>query len=321
MGSPLNPMTDYYPLLPVSIVVPVYNGERTVQRCVESLIAQNYPADLLEIIFVDNKSKDKTCLILQPYVNSGRIVLISETSVLNAYGARNTGVRAAKGEIIAFTDADCEATPNWLREITNSFQDPDIGCVAGEILPAQPISVIEKYGDESFLSQRKGVGQQFPPVKGGNCAFRKKIFYEVGFFRDDHPSGGDTELAWRMAQKSHYKIKVNLNSVVFHHNVSSMRDFIKQSMRYGTHIYLSDLPLPDQTYKKRPSFYNAVITTFIFSAAFIKRTFLTLTGLQPTTIHRQDYDIYIMKPILRIISEWAQWAGYRFASKKNNLLR
>lgn len=97
----------------VSVIVPVYNGEQTVVQCVEFLLAQDYPKDPLEIIFVDNKSNDHTCAILQPYVESGKILLLSEANVLNAYGAHNTGIRSTKGGILAFTEADCEAEPEW----------------------------------------------------------------------------------------------------------------------------------------------------------------------------------------------------------------
>jgi Glycosyl transferase family 2 len=54
---------------------------------------------------------------LQPYAESGKILLLSETNVINAYGARNTSIRGAKGDVLAFTDAGCEAEPKWLSEL------------------------------------------------------------------------------------------------------------------------------------------------------------------------------------------------------------
>jgi glycosyltransferase involved in cell wall biosynthesis len=59
----------------VSIIVPVYNGGQAVIQCTESLLAQNYPRDRFEIIFVDNKSKDSTAAMLQPYAEAGKILL------------------------------------------------------------------------------------------------------------------------------------------------------------------------------------------------------------------------------------------------------
>lgn len=76
---------------------------------------------------------------------------------------------------MAFTDADCETESNWLFELVSSFDDSAVGCVAGEIVPARPENVFEKYGGEGFLSQWKVIDKEFPPVKRGNCAFRRNL--------------------------------------------------------------------------------------------------------------------------------------------------
>lgn len=310
--------TPHLPFL--SIIVPVYNGAQTVEKCVESLLAQDYPKDRLEIIFVDNQSKDRTLQVLQPYAASGKILLLSETNVLNAYGARNTGIRAAKGDILAFTDSDCEAEPDWIRELMVSFCNPLTGCVAGEIVPAKASNVFEKYGGEGFLSQRKGVGLAFPPVKGGNCGFLKHVLVKIGFFREDYPSGGDTELAWRMVQQTKMNIEVNLHAIVKHHNVSSLPVFFRQYMRYGTHIYLFT-KLPSGLSQSRPSFLKVLINTVTYFMVFIKRVLLVCFHRTPSSISKLDQDIYLMGPVLRVLTEWAVWWGYRFAVKNPSLLR
>lgn len=304
----------------VSVIVPVYNGEQTIEKCVQSLQSQDYPRDCMEIIIVDNNSKDLTFSVLQPYASSGQIVLLSESKVLNAYGARNTGIRSAGGEILAFTDADCEAEGGWLRELVGSFGDPKVGCVAGEIVPRDPKNVFEKYGGRDFLSQRKGVGMAFPPVKGGNCAFKKEVFARVGLFREDFPSGGDTELAWRMAQLTDLTIKVNLDAMVKHHNVSSLQIFFKQSMRYGTHVYLFT-QLPFGGAKPRPSLVKVAYASLTFAAVFVKRFLLTVFGRVPSSVLLQDRDIYLAQPLLRILSEWGLWFGYRYALNNPQILR
>lgn|GEM_PF-3297442 len=311
------------PTLPfVSVIVPVYNGEQTVAQCVESLLAQDYPKDRLEIIFVDNKSKDRTLQILQPYAESGKILLLRETNVLNAYGARNAGVRVSKGDILAFTDADCEANPGWLRELVAGFHDPAIGCTAGEILPAKPNNVIEKYWDAEFLSQKRDVGKEIPGVRGGSCAFRKEIFDQVGLFREDFPSGGDSELSMRMVVGTKMKIGMSLTAIVRHHNVSTLRAFLKQSLRYGTHI--SKFTQSASNMLNRPlSLGRLAVISFTFLASFIKRLVLIGFGFvpQPHSLTLEDRDIYLFRPLLRIVNEWAVWWGHKFALKNPNLLR
>ncbi|MDO9546668.1 MAG: glycosyltransferase [Pelolinea sp.] len=304
----------------VSIIVPVYNGEKTLEACVESLLGQTYPEDRREIIFVDNKSKDNTVKVLKPYANSGKIKVHNETKVLNAYGARNTGINAAIGDIVAFTDADCVAESNWLRELVASFSDQSIGCVAGEILPAQPNNVIEKYWDEQFLSLKRDAGKKIPRVLGGNCAFRHQVYNEIGYFREDIPSGGDTELAMRMVEKTNLGVTLNLRAVVRHHNVSTLRSFIKQSLRYGTQKTL--IPSNDSLAKKQiPTILHAMFITITYFAVFLKRGGAVIFNSVPQSINMKDRDIYVLRPLLRIVNEWAAWWGYRFGVKTPDILR
>lgn len=94
----------------VSIVIPIYNAEKTIEKCLDSLISQTYSN--IEIICVNDYSKDGVLSILERYEkNDPRIVLINHTENKNAGGARNTGIRAAQGEYICFVDQD-----DWLRQ-------------------------------------------------------------------------------------------------------------------------------------------------------------------------------------------------------------
>lgn len=154
----------------VSKIVPVYNGENTVANCVESILTQTYPSNRLEIIIVDNKSKDNTLEILKPYDDARKIIILSETKKLNAYGARNTGIAAAMGDVIAFTDADCVAEPNWILELVKPFQNLSVGCVAGAIIPFEPKNYFQTYWDKDMLVSKIQAGDV---LYGGNSAFRK----------------------------------------------------------------------------------------------------------------------------------------------------
>ncbi len=302
----------------VSIIVPVYNGATTIVHCVESLLAQDYPQDCFEIIVVDNASKDRTVELLQPYAQSGKIKLLSETQVLNAYGARNTGARAAKGEIFAFTDADCQAEKNWLKELVEEFADATIGCVAGEVLPTMARNTIEKYWGQEFLSQRGREGKSSLRVLGANCAYRQQVFRAVGFFRQDIPSGGDTELAYRMVRSSNYGVRLNLNAVVRHRNVSTLSSMLKQYIRYGTATYL-DAEMRLNTVP--PSFARALSTAFIYSASFAKHAVLVFAKRVPASVPTNDQDIYLWRPCFHILNVWATYLGFKLASRRPELYR
>ena len=102
----------------VSVVVPVRNGERTIAACLESLLAQDYPKDKVEIIVVDNDSADHTAEIIQRYP----VTYLLEREVRNPGGVRNRGMREVRGDIVAFTDGDCVAVQDWLQRGVAAFR-------------------------------------------------------------------------------------------------------------------------------------------------------------------------------------------------------
>ncbi len=220
----------------VSIIVPVYNGAATIVPCVESLVAQEYPSDRLEIIVVDNGSKDQTVKLLQPYIESGQIKLLGETKVLNAYGARNTGATEAKGEILAFTDADCFAQSDWLKNLLDCWSDEKIGAFIGDILAYKPKTAWERFYPSESLSWRGKDTSKFPGMRAGNCAIRREVFWKLCGFNIKVNSGGDTEFLKRMLSTTKYTFKVALDAVVFHKNYQSLWLIFRRNLRFGTNM-------------------------------------------------------------------------------------
>lgn len=151
------------PFLPtVSVIVPIYNGETDLPGLIECLLGQTYPADRVEYLLVDNDSCDRTPEILKNAViqaQSAEITLrhLSETTIQSAYAARNHGIRAATGEILAFTDADCYPDSAWLENLVQGFTDSAVGLCVGEItaLPATP-------GSNAMLSARRSCLSRTP---------------------------------------------------------------------------------------------------------------------------------------------------------------
>ena len=113
----------------VSIVLGVYNGAEIIGDCLESLLNQNYPADAYDIIVVENGSTDNTTEVVKRYP-----VRLFHNSVRGLAPARNTGISQSNADIIAFTDADCIADPNWLSALVKPYADPEVGGVGGAIL-------------------------------------------------------------------------------------------------------------------------------------------------------------------------------------------
>ena len=97
-----------------SVIVPVFNGADTIGECLASLLALDYPPSGFEIVVVDNGSTDGTAAVVAGL--GGRVRLLHEP-VRGASAARNRGVRAARGRLVAFTDADCAVEPHWLARL------------------------------------------------------------------------------------------------------------------------------------------------------------------------------------------------------------
>ncbi len=113
----------------VSIVVPVYNRADEIGACLESLLSLDYPASKREIIVVDDASEDRTAAVVAQW----DVKLIKRESNHGQSAARNVGVAAATGEIVAYIDSDCIADPSWLRDLVPYFQDSRNVLVGGYV--------------------------------------------------------------------------------------------------------------------------------------------------------------------------------------------
>src|ERR1044071_6513252 len=96
----------------VSVIVPVWNDSARLDRCLRALEEQTYPGDLYEVVVVDNGSDEPLGPVIERH---GRASLVRETKP-GSYAARNTGLAHARGEVVAFTDADCLPAPDWIEQ-------------------------------------------------------------------------------------------------------------------------------------------------------------------------------------------------------------
>ncbi len=288
----------------VSVIVPVYNGERTIQKCVQSLLAQTYPKDRFEIIIADNNSKDKTSQLLKPYSDKNEIVLVHENKVLNAYGARNTAAKIAKGEILAFTDADCVAKATWLEKLLNSEADEKIGIFIGDILAYEPKTAIERFYSSEKLSLRTKDLSGFIGMRAGNCAIRKSVFWKLEGFNFQIPSGGDSDFLGRMMNDGSYVYKVELDSVVFHKNYDRLRDIFKRGMRFGTNL---ERVRHDCRLKSSYMGLGQNIKKIIISLGSLVLRLLVVPFLKNGGVYNrkkiQDREMFVVEPLISLAEE------------------
>ncbi|MCC3404129.1 MAG: glycosyltransferase [Microcoleus sp. PH2017_10_PVI_O_A] len=258
---------EFLPL--VSVVVPVYNGEKDLPDLIECLRSQTYPTNRVEYLLVDNKSRDYTSTILQAAAKSpnqegfNQITLrnLSENTIQSSYAARNKGIRASTGEIIAFTDADCRPEPQWLQNLVQPFANLDIGITCGEILALPGNTLLEKHAArENTLSQKHTLAHPFCPYgQTANLAVRRQILARVGLFRPYLTSGGDADLCWRILRETSYKIYFAESAIARHRHRSTIKQLQSQWHRYGeSNKYLHELHGVDlmREFKIREYFYR-----------------------------------------------------------------
>ena len=230
----------------VSVVVPVYNGEADLPDLIECLRSQTYPPDKVEYILVDNNSRDRTSAIIQTAAKFDRITIhhFTENQIQSSYAARNKGIHDSKGEIIAFTDADCRPESDWLENLVKPFINPEIALSAGEILALPGKTILEQHADrENTLSQKHTLTHPFCAYgQTANLAVRREVLETVGLFRPYLTSGGDADLCWRILRETSYKLDFVESAIVRHRHRSTIKQLQSQWYRYGeSNKYLHEL--------------------------------------------------------------------------------
>ncbi|MEL7504744.1 MAG: glycosyltransferase [Cyanobacteria bacterium J06554_6] len=245
----------------VSVIVPIYNGERDLPGLIDCLLAQAYPADRVEYLMVDNGSCDRTPTLLTAAAETAKakgltLTPLTETDIQSAYAARNTGIRAATGEILAFTDADCYPQPTWLAELVQGFQDESVGLVVGEVVAFPGRTWLEQFAErKNLLSQKDTLAHTFCPYgQTANIAVRASAFEKVGLFRPHMTTGGDADMCWRLQREGGWQLHFAESAQVQHRHRTNFKDLKSQWYRYGkSSRYLHQLhgvKLPRTLYPK-----------------------------------------------------------------------
>ena len=236
--------TSFLPM--VSVVVPIYNGEADLAELINCLLSQTYPKDRVEFLLVDNNSSDGTLSILKTSTENYPITIrpLSETQIQSSYAARNTGIRAATGEIIVFTDADCRPQPQWLDALIQLFVNKEVIIVAGEILALPGTTLLEQHADrQETLSQKHTLNHSFRPYgQTANLAIRRIALEKVGLFRPYLTTGGDADICWRILGENIGRLEFAPNAIVQHRHRATLQELQSQWRRYGcSNRYLHEL--------------------------------------------------------------------------------
>ena len=235
----------------ISVVVAARNEEANIGRCLQSLVQQNYPQDLFEIIVADDRSTDGTAAIVKNYQRRhSNIALISIGNIASGLppkkNALNEAIKKSKYDILAFTDADCAPPALWLSSIAKEFL-PEVGAVAGyctleqqfpETFFGRWFNLFLRYLElKKIAGAAAGVGLNNAYLaSGGNFAYRKSVFHEVhGFEKIKHSISGDDDLFLQVIQReTRWKIRymTSKESSVETAPPRTFGHFVKQKRRH-----------------------------------------------------------------------------------------
>lgn len=212
----------------VSVVVCSYNGGRTIRDCLEGLLELEYPD--FEVIVVDDGSTDATAAVASEY---GCRVISTPNRGLSS--ARNTGMQAATGEIVAYIDDDARPDPHWLEYLASTFLETSHVAVGGPNIAPEGDGLVAECvanapGGPVHVLLSDSEAEHIP---GCNMAFRRDALKEIGGFDAQYRvAGDDVDVCWRLREKG-WTLGFSPAAVVWHHRRNSVRAYWRQQVGYG----------------------------------------------------------------------------------------
>ncbi len=255
----------------ISIIIPVRNFERTLDKTFEYLMQAEYPRDRMEIVIADGGSSDGTVPLIKKYQQQYPFIKLVEIPDCPSPGyARNRALEEVKGEFLLFTDGDCAPCKNWIYELLKHFQrDEKIGIVGGEIytLRVEKDNIVEGWCEHfrfNMVSPRYGfikegyfplLSDMYPTQIAGhrayffvtaNVAYRKKAIDQANARFWIKPTGEDMDFCYQV-QRAGWKLYFAPKAKVDHMHRANLQQLLKVWVTYGA----AHPPLLDKYAKNR----------------------------------------------------------------------
>jgi len=246
----------------ISIIIPSQNRQELLERAILSLFKQSYPKDKYEVIIIDDGSTDRTAELVKALQGNspGKLKYFYQENKGPA-AARNFGLRQASGEIVVFTDSDCIASPDWLKQITAGYGDRKVAGIGGTIKPLTAKSMISQYCAYLRMNEKPDYieNTDFIYLITGNASFRKDYLTLAGGFDERYTLAGgeDPDLCYRLQIRG-YRLLYNPEAIVFNPHKQSLKELGSTYFNYGvgaTFLSLRRLSQWDLTGPCRPAWF------------------------------------------------------------------
>jgi glycosyltransferase involved in cell wall biosynthesis len=216
----------------VSVVIPVLDGEHYIGQQLDALADQAYPGDW-EVVIVDNGCTDKTLTVVRAFAARFKELRVADARDSRGLNhARNVGAREARGELLAYCDADDIVVPGWLEALVDAAREADI--VAGPLeVESLNSRLVRTWHPSARVDGLPDGGHGFLPyAPGGNCAIWADVARTVGWDERFTLGGADYEFCWR-AQLSGYTLGFAPGAVLRRRLHATLWGLARQHYRYG----------------------------------------------------------------------------------------
>jgi mycofactocin system glycosyltransferase len=227
----------------VSIIIPSYNRANQLERCIKSLIGQDYPAQCLELIIVNDASTDETATMLQNLAQQAvaqglAIQVLHHTSRQGVAKSRNTGAEAAHHDLLAYIDSDCIASPSWLTELVPALQNSHLGAVGGMIRAYERHNMLGCYEDvhsSLFMGTRPQLVRLEGPhtyLPTANLLVRRALLHKLGGFAP-LAFGEDVDFCHRLLATGSQIVYLP-QGIVYHDYRTTLPAFLSTRISYAS---------------------------------------------------------------------------------------
>jgi GT2 family glycosyltransferase len=219
----------------VSIVIPTFNRSRSLERTLRALDRLEQDGTVpFDVAVVDDGSSSEHHATLTAAARSRPYIRLVTTPNRGPAAARNAGIQATSGPLVAFIDDDCAPAPDWLLRLTRPLRDSDdqLAGVGGRVRPAPPTNWVSRFCAVTEYSS--GVQQDFVNAATANACYRRAVLERVDGFDEGfrHPGGDDPDLSARV-RAAGFRLEFVADAVVYHEELESFTDFVGHMYRRG----------------------------------------------------------------------------------------
>jgi cellulose synthase/poly-beta-1,6-N-acetylglucosamine synthase-like glycosyltransferase len=219
-------------MIKYSIIVPAYNAAFTLPRCLAALGKQSIDCASYEIIVVDDGSLDQTAIVAERILgpNNAQVIRAAHGGPAQA---RNLGAQAAHGELLLFTDADCEPAQDWIERLAAAFDDPIVGGAKGVYRTRQrswAARFVQQEYQDKYDRMRSQSSIDF--VDTYSATYRREVFVNYGGFDPAFIADEDQELSFRLTARG-VRLVFAPDAIVYHQHVTSLLKYLRRKFSIG----------------------------------------------------------------------------------------